>query len=163
LQFHLYQYSRDDAAGEARRDHPNHMQENSVCSTYRRALALFEKTVGPEHPGFAATLANLGLLLVTAGGYAEAETVCRRALAIREKVFGLDHPDVGQSLNLLATVLYHRRMYREAEPLFQQSLAIHERALGQDHPEVALTLNNLARLHMREGNSDTAAEEIRLT
>ena len=60
---------------------------------YRRALAIREKALGPDHPDVATSLNNLALLLQKKGNYAAAEPLCRRALAIYEKALGTNHPD----------------------------------------------------------------------
>ena len=60
---------------------------------YRRALAIREKTLGPDHPDTAASLNNLALLRCLQGNCAEAEPLFRRALAIAEKVLGPDRPE----------------------------------------------------------------------
>ena len=68
----------------------------------RRALAIDEKSFGPDHPNVASDLNNLALLLQATNRLAEAEPLYRRALAIDEKSFGPDHPNVANSLNNLA-------------------------------------------------------------
>ena len=57
---------------------------------YRRALAIREITLGPDHPDVATVLNGLAVLLSSKGDYAEAEPLFRRALQIREKALGLD-------------------------------------------------------------------------
>ena len=54
----------------------------------RRARAIFEKALGPDHPEVATNLNNLAELYRVQGRYAEAEPLNRRSLAIREKAFG---------------------------------------------------------------------------
>ena len=89
----------------------------------KRALALAEKTFGPDHPRVGTSLNNLaGLLFYGQGRHGEAEPLLERALALREKALGPDHPDVGSSLNSLAALYQAQGRYGEAEPLFQRSL-----------------------------------------
>jgi tetratricopeptide (TPR) repeat protein len=57
----------------------------------RRALAIDEKSFGPEHPTAAIYLNNLAQLLNATKRFEEAEPLLRRALAIDEKHFGPDH------------------------------------------------------------------------
>jgi hypothetical protein len=72
----------------------------------RRALAIDEKSLGPEHPNVARDLNNLAVLLEEGfGQYAESEKLKRRALAINEKSFGPEHPNVARDLNNLAVLL----------------------------------------------------------
>ena len=61
---------------------------------YRRALAINEKALGPDHLDVARSLNNLAGLLKAKGNYAAAEPLYRRALAIAEKALGPDHPNV---------------------------------------------------------------------
>ena len=118
---------------------------------YKRALAISEKALGPEHPDVAQSLNNLAALYATQGQYAQAEPLYKRALAIREKALGPEHPDVAISLNNLAGLYDTQGQYAQAEPLYKRALAISEKALGPDHPDVATSLNNLARLYATQG------------
>ncbi len=85
---------------------------------HKRALAIFEKALGPEHPDMALNLYNLALLCQAQDRYAEAEPLHKRALAIFKKALGPEHPDVAQSLNNLAGPYRAQEgKYGEAEPL----------------------------------------------
>jgi tetratricopeptide (TPR) repeat protein len=59
---------------------------------YERALAIYEKALGPDHPDTANSLNNLGLLLQEQGDLAGARPHYECALAISEKALGPDHP-----------------------------------------------------------------------
>ena len=113
----------------------------------QRALAILEKTRGPNHLDVARALNNLAAVYQEQGRYADAEPLYKRSLAIREKALGHDHPDVATTLSNLGSVYYDQGRYADAEPLDKRSLAIREKALGPDHPLVALSLNNLAALY----------------
>jgi tetratricopeptide (TPR) repeat protein len=117
----------------------------------RRAVAIKEKTLGPDDPSVAASINNLASLLRAEGHYADAEVLYRRALAIREKALGPDSPDVAGSLSNLASLLEATGYYEEAELLFGRALGIWEKASGPDSPDVAKCLNNLAELLLAEG------------
>jgi tetratricopeptide (TPR) repeat protein len=114
----------------------------------RRALAIFEAALGPDHPGVATRLSNLVELLRDTGRMSEAgtELLVRRALASSEAALGPDHPDVARDLNNLAELLQVTARPAEAEPLLRRALVISEVALGPDHPDVAHVLSNLAGL-----------------
>src|SRR5262249_16063197 len=71
---------------------------------FKRALAIREKALGPEHPDTAGGLNNLALLFSDQGCYEEAEPLYKRALAIREKVLGPEHPHTPTSLTNLASL-----------------------------------------------------------
>ena len=72
---------------------------------YRRALAIFEQTFGPEHYEVASNLHNLAAVLCARGDLDEAEKLYRRALAIKEKLLGAESPDVALTLNNLGALL----------------------------------------------------------
>ena len=113
---------------------------------FRRALAIDEASVGPDHPDVARDLNNLAELLRDTNRLKEAEPLCRRALGIDEASYGPDHPNVAIRLNNLAELLRATNRLAEAEPLYRRALAIDEKSFGPDHPKVALCLNNLASL-----------------
>jgi tetratricopeptide (TPR) repeat protein len=112
----------------------------------RRALAINEKSFGPDHPRVATDLNNLAHLLQNTNRLDEAEPLMRRALAIDEKSFGPGHPEVATDLNNLAQLLKNTNRLVEAEPLMRRALAIDEKSFGPDNPNVAIRLNNLALL-----------------
>jgi tetratricopeptide (TPR) repeat protein len=112
----------------------------------RRALAIDEKALGPEHPATAMNLENLAELLEDKGDYAGAEPLLRQVLAIREKVLGPDHPDTASILDNLGGLMEDKGDYAAAEPLYRQALAIREKVLGPEHPDTATSLDNLGGL-----------------
>jgi CHAT domain-containing protein/Tfp pilus assembly protein PilF len=117
----------------------------------RRALALGEQALGPEHPAVATRLLILAALYGNQGRYAESEQLYRRALAIREKALGAEHSDVAQSLNNLAAFFFGQGRYADAEPLYRRALAIYEKTLGPDHSSFGNSLQNLASVYLEQG------------
>ena len=90
---------------------------------YKRALAIREKALGPDHPWLATSLNNLAMLYFKQGRYAEAEPLSKRSLAIGEKALGTDHPDVATWLNNLAKLYWSEDRYADALPLAQRVIA----------------------------------------
>jgi len=113
---------------------------------YRRAIAINERSFGPDHPDVAAGLSNLASLLQETNRLSEAELLVRRALEIIERSMGPEHPNVAIALNNLAQVLQDTNRLPEAEPLMRRALSIGERSFSPDHPNVAIRLSNLALL-----------------
>jgi CHAT domain-containing protein/Flp pilus assembly protein TadD len=131
-------------------------QYDQAISPAKRALALHEKTLGPEHPETATSLNNLAMLYESNGDYGQAEPLSRRALAINEKVLGAEHPATATSLNNLAGLYRAKGDYGQAEPLYNRALAIREKVLGSEHPSTATSLNNLAALYESNGDFEQA-------
>jgi len=75
---------------------------------YRRALAIAQKTLGPNHPNTATSLDNLAGLLESEGDDAGAEPLYRRALTIAEKALGPDDPTTREIRDNLAALLKKR-------------------------------------------------------
>ena len=127
----------------------------------RRALAIIEAELTPQHPHVATALSNLASLLQDTGRMIEAEPLIRRALVIDEGHFGPDHPNVAIQLNNLASLLHDMGRHAEAEPLKRRALSIDETKLGPLHPSVAIRLNNLASLLLDTGRASEAEPLLR--
>jgi CHAT domain-containing protein/Tfp pilus assembly protein PilF len=123
---------------------------------FRRALAIQERTLSPDHPDLATSLNNLAGVYRAMGSYAQAEPLYRKALHIKERTLPPDHPDVAASLNNLARLQQDLGAYLEAEPLYRRALRIWETSLGPDHPDVATSLDNLAGLYQDMGSYSQA-------
>jgi nephrocystin-3 len=117
-----------------------------------RALAIRERTLGPDHPDVAASLGNLAGLYQDQGDYDRALSLLERSLAIDERSLGSDDRQVALGLNNLALLHQAQGDYARALPLFERSLTIRERVLGPDHPDVATSLSNLAALGQARGD-----------
>jgi tetratricopeptide (TPR) repeat protein len=110
---------------------------------HERALALRQKTLGPEHPLVAASYNNLGTVLAELGQFEEARASYDRALQLRRKTQGKDHPLVALSYSNLGTALAELGRHDEARDMYEHALAIRKKSLGLEHPDVASSLTNL--------------------
>lgn len=63
-------------------------------AAYERALAIWEKQLGPEHPKVAIRVTNLGLVLHDLGDLAGARAAFERGMAILEHFVPAGHPKV---------------------------------------------------------------------
>ncbi len=126
---------------------------------YRRALAIREATLGPDHPDVAVSLNDLAGQLEATNRLHEAEEKYRRALAIRIAAHGPDSTEVAQSLNDLAGLLKATNRLVEAETMCRRALKIREERCGPDDPSVAQSMNDLAEL-LRETNRRAEAEPL---
>ena len=101
---------------------------SEVESLYRRAVAIQERALGPDHPALANTLANLGTLLDQRGKYSESEPLQRRAVDIFEKTLGPLHPDTAASLTTLALSLDRQGKLVDAEATYLKAVETARRA-----------------------------------
>jgi tetratricopeptide (TPR) repeat protein len=125
----------------------------------RRALAIDEKSYGPDHPKVAVRLNNLAVLLWSTNQLAESELLVRHALAINEQSYGPVHPNVATNLNNLALLLKATNRPEEADTLMRRAVDIFEKAYGKDHPDVAASMSNLATF-LQDRNLPTEAEPL---
>jgi tetratricopeptide (TPR) repeat protein/CHAT domain-containing protein len=122
----------------------------------QQLLDIRKRTVGEDHPDYAAALNDLAQLYSSQGQYSDAEPLFKRALAIREKALGPDHPDVAATLNPFGELYFAQGKYAEAEVAFKRALAIREKGLGPDHSDVAESVNDLAVLYDKQGKYSEA-------
>jgi tetratricopeptide (TPR) repeat protein/CHAT domain-containing protein len=123
---------------------------------YLDSKTIREKVPGKEHPDYAWSLNNLGLLYKDLGNYEKAEPFLLEAKEIRNRVLGKEHPLYPMSLISLADCYILMGRYEKAEPLNLEAIAIREKILGKMHPEYATSLNNLAILYLSMGNYEKA-------
>src|SRR5215470_12134391 len=64
---------------------------------FKRALAIKEKALGPDHAELVDIAINLAGLYQKKGQFAEAEPLLKRVLTIQEKTFGPDHAQVADA------------------------------------------------------------------
>jgi tetratricopeptide (TPR) repeat protein len=86
----------------------NRAEHGEAESLYRRALAVYEKSLGPEHPNVATGLNNLASLLYNTNRLAEAEPLSRRHLRILAEFghrTGHEHPHFRTAINNYAGLL----------------------------------------------------------
>ncbi len=88
----------------------------------RRAIALEEKALGPDHPEVATSINLLAETLGLRRDYAKAEPLFLRALAIRERALGPEHPDVAAVLTNLGTLYRFQGRFTTAEPYYRRAL-----------------------------------------
>jgi len=110
---------------------------------YRRALAIFEQTFGPEHYEVASNLHNLAAVLCARGDLDQAEKLYWRALAIKEKLLGADSPDAALTLNNLGALLTRAGRPEEAGCLLQRGVTILQDRVAPDHPHLVRARANL--------------------
>ena len=118
---------------------------------YKRALAIRDRMLGPNHPEVAKSLNRLGSLFYAQGRYPEAEPIYKRALAIREAALAQSPGDVADTLNNLAVVYRAQRRLAEAEALLKRALSIAEGARGANDPRIGTFLNSLAAVYESQG------------
>ncbi|KAJ5907909.1 hypothetical protein N7495_000591 [Penicillium taxi] len=131
---------------------------NEADEMYQRALAGYEKALGPDHTSTLDTVNNLGLLYSDQGKLNEAEEMYQRALTGCEKALGPDHTSTLNTVNNLGILYSDQGKLNEAEEMYQRALAGKEKALGPDHTSTLDTVHNLGNLYRKQGKLNEAEE-----
>jgi tetratricopeptide (TPR) repeat protein len=116
-----------------------------------RALAIYRRVLGDDHPSTLGSISNMGFLLQAQGKQSDAEPYYRQALEGRRRVLGDDHPDTLTSINNMGFLLYSRGKLAEAEAFWRQALEGRRRVLGDDHPDTLASINNMGALLDTQG------------
>ncbi|NTX36270.1 tetratricopeptide repeat protein [Myxococcus sp. CA033] len=123
---------------------------------YQRALALRERTLGPEHLDTAKVLTNLALVRTRQGSPLDAVSLYERALAIQRRELGAGHPLVANTLILLGDARRWVEGPEAAVAFYEQALALREATLGETHLDTIRLHNDLGRLHEQLERFDSA-------
>ena len=113
---------------------------------------IYSIVYGEQHPEYAASLSDLGVLYSDVNNYSKAEEYHQQALSIRQSTLGYSHPDCATSLLNLGGLYYEQGLYTKAELHFQRALKIYKSALGEKDVKYAATLDNLGLLYQAIGN-----------
>ena len=96
----------------------------------RKALAIYERLYGQDHPLWYGTANNLGWILSEEKKFDEAQMLVERSIAVAKKVFGAESPDVATALNTYGNLLSDRGGKREAIVQYERAAAMWQRTLG---------------------------------
>lgn len=117
-----------------------------------RALAIWEKRVGPGHADIGNLLINLAALHMQRGDYAKAEPRALRALAVMHKTLPPGDANIATAMANLAEIYKTQGHLDKAQPLLVRALAMLVVALGPNHQRVAIAANNLGGLYLMRGD-----------
>jgi hypothetical protein len=125
----------------------------------RSSLAVFERTMGPEHEYVATSLFDLGSLQLKNCDTEAAEASLRRAMVIYQRIHGPVHPLMARVLEKLGEAAFQRKDPASGAAHFRQALYIYAAKLGEGDLELANCRSAWAKQEWVAGN---AAESERL-
>jgi tRNA A-37 threonylcarbamoyl transferase component Bud32/tetratricopeptide (TPR) repeat protein len=117
----------------------------------RRAMAIGDATLGPDHVEVAGIRLSLGYALASQHHGAEALAVLAAARPVLEREYGPDHEDVASLHEAMADAFDEQNRVDEAIPHYVRAIAIRRKLLGPSSPAIASGLYNLATTLNRHG------------
>jgi serine/threonine protein kinase/tetratricopeptide (TPR) repeat protein len=118
---------------------------------FERSRALFEATLGAEHPETLTSMDNVASAYRGVGRYDDAVRLYEKTLPLSRARRGPEDPGTLTIMcNLAGTYLVTGRQ-REALALFEQTLKLHQATLGPEHLNTLTTMHNLALAYMQTG------------
>ena len=112
--------------------------------------------LGEEHPDYAESLSNIGILYSILADYQNAMKYLTLSLEILEKVVGDKHPNYATLLENIGTLYYKMGDYQNALKFNIRALNIKKEALGEESKYYAISLNNLCNLYSKMGDHQNA-------
>lgn len=130
-------------------------------ATYRRGVALVERTLGPAHPSLALLASNFSLVFLERGDYAAATEWLERAARVSRASFKDASVPLAWALVNLANVYRYQGDLDRSLAAATESLAQFEAALGANHYSTIHALGAIAYVKAMRGDADGADAAIR--
>lgn len=121
-----------------------------------KAIALYQDTIGPNHPDTATAYNSLGILYNHIGNYLKAEEYYTKAFLIRKEC--LDLNAIANSYNNLGIIALNKKDYVAAEDLYFKALHFKLKVFDLSHPEITIAYKNLGALFHAQKYYDRAEE-----
>ncbi|MDI1430355.1 tetratricopeptide repeat protein [Polyangium sorediatum] len=125
----------------------------------REALRKAEKALGPEDPGLATCLENLGFAATWGGDPQEGVAALRRAVAIRERI-DAGSREAGEAYHHLGSALGMTGDAEGTEVHYGKALALREKHDGVESAMAAKSWGDMAGLSLGAGRRDEGIERL---
>ncbi|HUG10052.1 MAG TPA: serine/threonine-protein kinase [Opitutaceae bacterium] len=118
--------------------------EYPSAKTHReRALAIYERELGPRSQQTIETMIGLATDVSYTGKNQEAVELLERAIPLSQEVHGPERAETLDALSNLAGIYRRQSKLARAEEIYLRVLAIHRRKLGPGHEKTLEVMNNL--------------------
>jgi tetratricopeptide (TPR) repeat protein len=117
---------------------------------YRKARAIYEKYLGPDHPRVASVLSQEGLILMDDNKLTLAEQAMTRALEVLRRSCPGCMVEQWIAESNLALLRLKQGNFEESDRLFSHVLSVQEKCLPRPSRDLALTLQSLAAVRKKE-------------
>jgi tRNA A-37 threonylcarbamoyl transferase component Bud32 len=130
-------------------------------SAFEEALEIVRRVSGPDHPGAATLLTNLGDLALDEGAVGEARERADQAAAIRRRALPAGHVDHADTEQLFARIAEEQQDLPAAAAHYRRALEIYAVTPAASRAKLAALRNNAASLAHAEGRLADAIPDYR--
>ena len=127
---------------------------------YEKALAVYHKLHGNEHPKIAIANANIGGLYREIELYGDAINNLEAASKIWLKLYPDGHPNLGFVYRSLGQTYVKMENSELALTYFEKALQQYRKSFGEKHPDIASTLNQIAAVHLNQQSYNQALDDL---
>ncbi|CAF0899213.1 unnamed protein product [Adineta steineri] len=135
--------------GLIKKDQGKYKEALTFCE---KSLAIYQKTLPPNHPHLPSTCNNIGEAYRNMGNYPKALSSHEKALETKQHSLPPNHPSLASSYGNIGLVHYNMGDYPKALSSHEKALEIRQQSLPPNHPELAKSYNNIGNVHDSMGN-----------
>ncbi|CAF1228361.1 unnamed protein product [Adineta steineri] len=123
-----------------------------ALTLYKKSLAMYQKTLPPNHLNLASSYNNIGNVHYIMSNYPKALSSHEKAIEIRQQSLPSNHPDLAKSYGNIGLVYADMGNYPKALSSHEKALEIHQQYLPSNHPDLAKSYNNIGLVHYNMGD-----------
>jgi tetratricopeptide (TPR) repeat protein len=129
---------------------------------YEKALAVYKKIHGTEHPKIAIANSNIGVLYNQIELFGDAINNLEAASKIWIKLYPNGHPNLGFVYRSLGQTYVKMENNKLALTYFEKALGQYRASFGEKHPDIASTLNQIGAVHLNQQLYNDALNDFQL-
>lgn len=127
---------------------------------YEKALSVYEKIRGKDHPKIAIANTNIGLMYRKMKLYGDANNNLEAAEAIWKKIYPNGHPNQALALFNLGVTYSQMGDKKNAMSYYDKALSVYKKSYGAKHPDIAYVLNQIGILNLSDSKYDEALKNF---
>jgi CHAT domain-containing protein/Tfp pilus assembly protein PilF len=136
------------------------VDNDKALDYYEKAVAIYERLHGSEHPKIAIANTNIGFVYRDLALYGDAVNNFETALKIWEKVYAQPHPARAFVLFNLGETYMKMGDHKAARAYYDRSLALYKSSYGEKHPDISQVLNAVGNLEITAGQFNNALQHF---
>jgi Tfp pilus assembly protein PilF len=123
---------------------------------YEKSIAIYKKTLPPNHPDLAGSYNNIGMVYGKMGNYSKALSYFEKELEIQQQSLPPNHPDLAMSYNNIGLVYRKMGDYSKALSSHEKALEIWQQSLPPNHPDLAKSYGSIGNVYDSMGEYSKA-------